>query len=90
MKTGGNNKRILCRSYSDSELAKHRNVELETRSAGLLSFSTSNLRSRQIYNRSLNADGEKFAKKKKGQSSLSMKIKGLTKLIGFARKKGMN
>ena len=82
-----NNKRILCRSYSDSELVKNRGSEIETRLTGHYSFSTSNLRSKQIMSFKLSSDDDKMAKRKKGRKSISHKIKGLRRLLSFRKKK---
>lgn len=83
-----NNKRMLCRSYSDSELMKDKSMEMATRLTGLYSFSTSNLRSKQIINNTFNPENDKFIRRKKGRKSFSTKMKALKRFIGIVKKKG--
>ena len=55
---------------------------------GHYSFSTSNLRSRQMHRYNFCSDYQKGRKKKKARKSISVRLKELKKFIGFSKKKG--
>jgi len=83
-----NNKNFLCRTYSDSELVKQRRSRMGDALTGHYSFSTSNLRSRNMHRYNFSSDYQKSRKSKKTRKSISLRLKEFKKFIGFRKKKG--
>ena len=86
--TVSNNKNFLCRTYSDSELVKQRRSRMGDALTGHYSFSTSNLRSRNMHRYNFSSDYQKSRKSKKTRKSISLRLKEFKKFIGFRKKKG--